>query len=205
MTHNEILELLTTDADYVIAATVRNNPKHVRKRYSLIMGRRPPADHALISQLQAMRLKGQGNVVLDILSVPWIDHGEALDNAVLALRSEAEARLNDVTMGVGVPMKSMITMEGPDNTGIPSSGTTQGSNDGDGTDFWASLPGILTGLGALAGAFTGHVPGAAGSSPSTPPPPPPKPKTNWGKVVLVGLLAAGAIVATVFLIRKLKK
>lgn len=213
---DKVMQLLLRDPDFAIAAAVQNNYADVAARYVRFTGNKAPGTiKAMTATLQKMRSRGEKVKVLRVLSVPWKDRGEsALDTAVRALRSEAVARQGDPS---AARPKSAMQPFGPLTEAEAAAAAANGGGSFDplATDdveetnaFWNSLPGILTGAGALIGAFTGNMPapaagtgGGAGGGGGTPP-------AGTGNTMTVVLWILGiAVVVTVvaLIIRAVKK
>lgn len=206
-----VMALLMRDPDFVIATVVANNYPAVAARYTSVMGNSAPTAKPLTAELQRMRAGGQGREVTAIISVPWLDNGDTpLHTAVRTLRAESQARLNDpnnapaiAKMGVFDPSTFDPTGEyaatAIDGGAVPGNPTNGAA--GSGGAFWNSLPGILTSMGGLVGAFTGHLPSTNTGGPYTPPP---KPATNWMRVALVVLGIAAVITVIAVVVKRTK-
>lgn len=206
-TVDSIMQQLLRDPDYVIEVMAHNNFPAVAKRYTVATGKVVATPTELTAALQAMRRRGERGKVVYAISVPWEYRGNtALDQAVSALRSEAGALLTDPAFRgsvknlptVGFPEEEIEWWTPEAGTAAPS-GAAQ-SDTGRNNEFWNSLPGILTGLGGLVGAFTGNVPATATGGTNVPP----APATNWLGVAM-WVLGIGVLVTVVVLVVKAKK
>lgn len=202
-TVDSIMQQLLRDPDYVIEVVVNNNFSAVANRYTVATGKVVATASELTAALQGMRRRGERAKVLYSIAVPWEYRGNtALEQAVSALRSEASALMTDPAFSgtaKNLPVDNIASLVDEINA-IDTSGNA-GSDTDQNSQFWNSLPGILTGLGGLVGAFTGNVPPATGTGVAAPPP---APSTNWLGVTL-WVLGIGVVVTVVVLIVRAKK
>lgn len=201
-TVDNIMQQLLSDPDYVIQVMANNNFPAVARRYTAATGKVAATASELTAALQAMRRNGDRSKVLYAIAVPWEYRGNtALEQAVSALRSEANALMTDPAFGgtaKNLPVDNIASLVDELNT-IDTS-ADDGSDTDRNSQFWNSLPGILTGLGGLVGAFTGNVPATTTGGTT----PPPAPATNWMGVAL-WVLGIGVLVTVVVLVVKAKK
>jgi hypothetical protein len=163
---DKVMQLLLRDRDFAIAATVQNNYADVAARYVRFTGKKAPASIAtMTAALQKMMGSGEKVKVLRVLSVPWKDRGEsALDTAVRALRAEALARQSDPSAGGAKNLPGSSLGPDDDPASMPATSPVATDDVEETNAFWNSLPGILTGAGAVIGAITGNMPASASGS-----------------------------------------
>lgn len=198
---NRIVQQLLTDPDFVISLVVNNNYAAVLERYGEVTGKRANIGREQLTQaLQRMRTSGQKAQVTYCVSVPWepATKTTAVDRAVASLRSESVARMSDPAL----PAFKWNLPGTPDDEDIPSGSggnSLKGGNDTtNNNEFWNSLPGILTGLGGLVGAFTGK----GGAAPSQAPPPPITSGSNTLIIVVVVVVVIGAVALAIKYFKK---
>lgn len=182
-----LINRLKSDPDFVITVMVNNAYRAVLERYKIATGTTTNLSKAaLAAKIQAMR-KGDGPAARRIISVPLeLPHNTALEVAYSSMRSEFAARYDNGIMAKMAPSNSM----------------KEEGDDAPDSDFWASLPGVLTGLGGLVGAFTGNTPSGGNTqhpAPST------QPSTSLLRVLGMVLIAVAVIGGTVLLIRAVRK
>ncbi|WKZ67164.1 MAG: hypothetical protein QY325_04360 [Flavobacteriales bacterium] len=215
-----VMHRLRTDAYYATEVITRNNPDGVLQRYVALTGAAaPPNTEALLGKLNSLRAGGRSNLVRDILwGVNW-RYGVSsptLDEVFRSWQGEVASRLNDPA----ATAKNLPTT----GNGVfdPTGGAGWGSGTSDGTVYgpenqaggsasgggnalsWAEA--ITAGMGSLAGLLHvingGQLPSPGGTGNQAPPP---QPATNWGKVILIGLVVVGVIVGIAYAVKALKK
>lgn len=204
-----LMDRLVSDPDFVIEVMVNNRYAEVSRRFTVATGKVATTPVDLAKELKRMRKAGglERKKVRYCIAVPYEQRGNtALDVAVAALRSEWTAMQDNVQQALASKSSRDLFEDEEIDWWVPPPGAdpqAPQTDTGRNNEFWNSLPGILTGLGGLVGAFTGNAP--AGAADGAAVPPAQRPATNWMSVVLIGLAIAAVITGSALIYRAYKK